>query len=161
MVAYAVKNQDHIQGFVIVATIIARRRKEQTMSEWIKKDAVLSTIEAMFERCATYDIIDYKELMLEAVKVLPSADRPQGWIPCSERLPEDPGPSSAYASKTYQVTTAGGEVVALKWHKTELRGKPVMRWEWSSGVIYHGDALAWKPLSEPWKRADDESLDVL
>ena len=48
------------------------------MSEWIKKDAVLSTIEAMFERCTTYDIIDYKELMLEAVKVLPSADRPQG-----------------------------------------------------------------------------------
>lgn len=47
------------------------------MSEWIKKDAVLSTIEAMFERCTTYDIIDYKELMLEAVKVLPSADRPQ------------------------------------------------------------------------------------
>ena len=47
------------------------------MSEWIKKDAVLSTIEAMFGYCTTYDIIDYKELMLEAVKVLPSADRPQ------------------------------------------------------------------------------------
>lgn len=78
------------------------------------------------------------------------------WIPCSERLPEDPNPRFIYASKTYQVTTASGEVVALKWQKTEVRGKTVMRWEWSSGAIYHGDALAWKPLSEPWKGADDE-----
>ena len=47
----------------------------------IKRKSVIATIEAMFERCTTYDIIDYKELMLEAVKVLPSADRPQGeWI---------------------------------------------------------------------------------
>lgn len=78
------------------------------------------------------------------------------WIPCSERLPEDPNPSFTYASKTYQVTTASGDVIALKWCKTEVRGKTVMRWKWSSGVIYHGDALAWKPLSEPWKGADDE-----
>lgn len=39
----------------------------------IKRKSVIATIEAMFERCTTYDIIDYKELMLEAVKVLPSA----------------------------------------------------------------------------------------
>ena len=39
----------------------------------IKRKSVITTIEAMFERCTTYDIIDYKELMLEAVKVLPSA----------------------------------------------------------------------------------------
>ena len=45
----------------------------------IKRKSVITTIEAMFERCTTYDIIDYKELMLEAVKVLPSADRPQGY----------------------------------------------------------------------------------
>lgn len=55
------------------------------MSECIKKDAVLSTIEAMFGYCTTYDLIEYKELMLEAVKVLPSADIPQGeWIDISE-----------------------------------------------------------------------------
>lgn len=87
------------------------------------------------------------------------ADSSQEWIPCSERLPEDPNPSFIYASKTYQVTTASGEVVALKWQKTKIRDKTVMRWEWSSGVIYHGDALAWKPLSEPWKGADDEASD--
>ena len=46
------------------------------MSDSISRESVLATIEVMFERCTTYDIIDYKELMLEAVKVLPSADRP-------------------------------------------------------------------------------------
>jgi hypothetical protein len=59
-----------------------RGRRGKTMSEdLIKRKSVIATIEAMFERCTTHDIIDYKELMLEAVKVLPSADRPQGeWI---------------------------------------------------------------------------------
>ena len=47
----------------------------------IKRKSVIATIEAMFERCDTHDITDYRDLMLEAVKVLPSADRPQGeWI---------------------------------------------------------------------------------
>lgn len=46
----------------------------------IKRKSVIATIEAMFERCTTYDIIDYKELMLEAVEVLPSADKSGAWI---------------------------------------------------------------------------------
>lgn len=90
------------------------------------------------------------------VKKGASTNRPQEWIPCNERLPEDPNPSFTYGSKTYQVTTGSGKVVALTWQKTKVRGKTVMRWEWSDGVIYHGDVLAWKPLSEPWKGADDE-----
>lgn len=28
-------------------------------------------------------------MFADAVKALPSADRPQGWIPCSERLPSE------------------------------------------------------------------------
>ncbi len=41
--------------------------------ELIKRKAVIATIEAMFERCDTHDITDYRDLMLESVKVLPSA----------------------------------------------------------------------------------------
>lgn len=78
------------------------------------------------------------------------------WIPCSERLPEDPDTKRIYASKTYQVTTNDGRTIVLLWRKTESRGKMVMRWEWHDGRIYHGDVLAWKPLSEPYKEEGDE-----
>lgn len=47
----------------------------------IKRKDVIATLGVMYERCDTYDITDYRDLMLEAVKVLPSADRPQGeWM---------------------------------------------------------------------------------
>lgn len=45
----------------------------------IKRQDAIVTIGVMYERCDTQDIIDYRDLMLEAVKVLPSADRPQGY----------------------------------------------------------------------------------
>jgi rubrerythrin len=51
------------------------------MSDLIKREDAIATIGVMYERCDTYDITDYRDLMLEAVKVLPSADRLQGeWI---------------------------------------------------------------------------------
>ena len=46
------------------------------MSDLIKREDAIATIGVMYERCDTHDIIDYRDLMLEAVKVLPSADRP-------------------------------------------------------------------------------------
>lgn len=52
------------------------------MSDLIKREDAIATIGVMYERCDTYDITDYRDLMLEAVKVLPSADGPQGeWLP--------------------------------------------------------------------------------
>lgn len=57
------------------------------MSDLIKREDVIATIGVMYERCDTYDITDYRDLMLESVKVLLSADRPQGmWelVPCTD-----------------------------------------------------------------------------
>ena len=52
------------------------------MSDLIRRENAIATIGVMYERCDTCDITDYRDLMLEAVKVLPSADRPQGeWKP--------------------------------------------------------------------------------
>lgn len=91
------------------------------------------------------------------IKEMPTKERPhRQWIPCSERLPEDPDTKRIYASKTYQVTTVDGRTIVLLWRKTESRGKMVMRWEWHDGRIYHGDVLAWKPLSEPYKREGEK-----
>lgn len=90
--------------------------------------------------------------VIEASELLRKKRPHDAWIPCSERLPEDPDTKRIYVSKTYQVTTDDGRTIVLLWHKTESRGKMVMRWEWHDGRIYHGDVLAWKPLSEPYKR---------
>ena len=68
------------------------------------------------------------------------ADRPQGWIPCSERLPKE-----------------NTEVlISLEWGIDigEYRNG-----DWHSEWINHyddDDVLAWMPLPKPWKGADDE-----
>ena len=59
------------------------------MNDLLKREKVLRTIQKMFDCCTTYDIIDYRDLMTEAIKVLPperqlDLNRPQGeW----ERIP--------------------------------------------------------------------------
>lgn len=56
------------------------------MNDLLKREKVLRTIQKMFECCTTYDIIDYRDLMTEAIKVLPperqiNLNRPRGeWI---------------------------------------------------------------------------------
>ena len=71
---------------------------------------------------------------------LPSADRPQGWIPCSERLPEKDG--------FYLVTVTDGEQIAVC-------KMPFVESEWG-GNWFDDEVVAWMPLPEPWKGADDE-----
>lgn len=41
----------------------------------IKREKVIATIGVMYERCDTRDITDYRDLLLESVKVLPTAER--------------------------------------------------------------------------------------
>lgn len=68
------------------------------------------------------------------------ADRPQGWIPCSERLPKEN--TEVLMSLEWGIDI--GEYRNGDWHS-----------EW---INYYddGDVLAWMPLPEPWKGADDE-----
>lgn len=127
----------------------------------IERGSVTMICDAVIIHCD-----DYFDMMLKSTaidsgsweKFITNETRKGEWIPCSERMPEDPNPSFTYGSKTYQVTNERGGVIALRWRKTEVRGKTVMRWERSDGIIYHGDVLAWKPLSEPWEGADDDSI---
>lgn len=112
--------------------------------------------------------VDYMEIngygAIEDIRALPSADRPQEWIPCSERLPNE------------------GEVVLvcmrIESHKAEWEEQRSIEfgrissdrydfngtgWEWlnESGADYwqadwNNSILAWQPLPKPWKGADDE-----
>ena len=78
-------------------------------------------------------------LMME-IEEAPSIDIPT-WIPCSERLPE--------RLERVLVTRANGRVEeTFKWNNEEYL--------WNGG---YDDVLAWMPLPEPWKGADDEQMD--
>ena len=150
----------------------------------IKRNIVIATIGRMYEVCTTRDITDYRDLMLEAVKVLPSADRPtvirvkslmgkedyerladsirqqaptaivippyaelvtpadrpQGWIPCSERLP------SEFSDDERVLATAEVDGLGV----ILMPSYDVKSW------YLKGYITAWMPSPEPWKGADDE-----
>lgn len=76
------------------------------------------------------------------------ADRPQEWIPCSERLPEDIQIGDEYPTVifcTKESTYAG-------FHECYLGGR---WWSEDDDCVVHG-VIAWMPLPKPWKGADDE-----
>ena len=80
----------------------------------------------------------------EALEAVPSADRPQEWIPCSERLPEKEG--------YYLVTTR-----RFAFCDTIYKTRPAFRSSTNRWVRVGGsEVLAWMPLPKPWKGADDE-----
>lgn len=142
------------------------------MSDLIKREDAIATIGVMYERCDTHDIIDYRDLMLEAVKVLPSVDRPQEWIPCSERLPETDNTNEInefdvllvvrpkkHPERTPQVyigklcPVEGDDGSGNFWG---VKTAPCEWTIWGWSYFQEPEVLAWMPLPKPWKGADDE-----
>ena len=80
---------------------------------------------------------------ISALYRVPSADRPQEWIPCSERLPEKAGHYLCSFKKANRIDSI---YVDLAY--------------WTGGRWYGylaNEINAWMPLPKPWKGADDES----
>jgi len=71
-------------------------------------------------------------------------DKPQGWIPCSERLPERDG--------DYLAT------LHHKWPDREYKTVEVKKFR-SDGFDenLYVKVVAWRPLPEPWEGAEDEA----
>ena len=95
-------------------------------NDCISRQSAYATVIAMYVRCDTGDIEDYRDLMCESILALPSA---QQWIPCSERLPDTNG--------DYLVTGRQGAV--------NKRGYEDGYWYGNWSVI------AWMPLPKPYK----------
>lgn len=94
-------------------------------------------IEALYK----YSFVS-KDVIEKEIKAIPSADRPQGWIPCSERLPESQG----YYICTCKDGSKYKRASAVKWSNG---------WQ-LTGTRAYWIVLAWMPLPNPWKGADDE-----
>ena len=86
--------------------------------------------------CPISDAVFALDKAIEAL----SADRPQGWIPCSERLPSNFGEGETVLATT---DVDGDKVIAM--FALDVKS-----------FYLKGYVSAWMPLPEPWKGADDE-----
>ena len=94
---------------------------------------------AVFE----YDVCGIGKVTLDCMDELMGmiADRPQEWIPCSERLPK----------KYEQVLCCNKDGRVFSTALTYVH--PAYKY-WYFGK--HRSVIAWMPLPKPWKGADDE-----
>lgn len=103
------------------------------------------------EECAICPMCDgrqYNNPKLLHCKIIidaPIIDRPQEWIPCSERLPDDDDRVLTYDTD--------GDINIMWFDGRDEDGKDVWKDDYS---IEWCDIVAWQPLPEPWEGADDE-----
>ena len=108
-------------------------------------DAINAAIEAMDKHCNGYN--SFRDMRIrKAIEGVPSAGRPQEWIPCSERLPEKDG--------FYLVTITDGEQIAVC-------KMPFVEFEWKDNW-FDDEVIAWMPLPSAYQRegADDETDNI-
>lgn len=134
-------------------------------------DALINTLSALPSAdCIEFDFNKYQPRVRNKVKDgIPSADAVQGWIPCSERLPENIRPVIVTWKNTdpasYYQYIVGKHYIGTAHY---YRGK----WYWYSSVTEdllaeYGkcdseefdeaiEVVAWMPLPKPYKGGDDE-----
>ena len=92
------------------------------------------------------------------IRLIPSADRPQGWIPCSKRLPKEKDAGilkKLGTEKRSEYVLATVEVKGERMTVTACTYDGV--WQWDKKYAFPDfKVVAWMPLPEPWKGADDD-----
>ena len=77
-------------------------------------------------------------------------EEPMQWIPCSERLPKE-------EKRHYWVCTDTGYQCQCWWTNDVYGLGASDRWGWKIfDIPQYQKVIAWMPLPEPWKGADDE-----
>lgn len=128
------------------------------MSDLIERE---DAIEATWQEPTYTDPLNVLTEVRDRIESIPTADRPQGWIPCSERLPEE---HEWVGTKQFGTTISDEvhitfDVNGERLVKTlSLQNGELSNYEKRSmDAFYKGwKMLAWMPLPEPWKGADDE-----
>lgn len=119
-------------------------RKERTeMKETIYRSDAIKAIGNALQGWGGYACKDYRRGLYEAqdiIEALPSAEAVQGWMPCSERLPE----------KDELVLATVWDGVSIAWRN--IYGG----WESAEDMYEKGDVIAWMPLPTPYKGGDAE-----
>lgn len=115
------------------------------MVDLISRADVLEIIsEAQDGSGSTYEVL---QPIFVKISALPSADAVQGWIPCSERLPQK-RVEVIYSLDSDIVSTGLMDDMNYNGEKEELHWKDL-----ESGVII--EPQAWMPLPKPYKGSTD------
>ncbi|MBQ5474608.1 MAG: DUF551 domain-containing protein [Lachnospiraceae bacterium] len=110
--------------------------------------------DTIYRRDAIQALVDTEEIKGFAYRILEdrlmeilSADRPQGWIPCSERLP---------ANDDWVIISVLDEVGDTPYRYSDFGWYLEAAKCWIVESEQRTDVVAWMPLPKPWKGADDE-----
>lgn len=99
---------------------------------------------------ADIDLSEYSDKLWKNAYERGKADSPQGWIPCSERLPKK-------EEATYLICTETGHMCSCRWTNNMygLRSNEWSKWGWHiMDKPQYAKVVAWMPL-KPWKGAED------
>ena len=97
----------------------------------------------------TPDVVShhYAELFINAVRRAPSADRPQEWIPCSERLPSE----KDYIGDVV-IWCTDKSIVGVGWYYESTKS-----WATIDDTFppILGEVIAWMPLPKPYEEVKE------
>lgn len=124
---------------------ICGETQNREVTEWLKEyfpaEAVQIPIklEKRYPESKDEDITD--AFMRGYLAGRSSAEAVQGWIPCSERLPD---------VDVEVLTTTDWSEVLIAWHRKDGT------WETEDYILANDEILAWMPLPTPYKGGDSE-----
>ena len=97
----------------------------------------------------------WTEETVEAIEMGIHALKETQWIPCSERIPEEPKENLVFDGKCLEVY-----LVTTKYGSSDQDKVYPFRAFWNGINFTDGwgilDVIAWMPLPEPYKEAEDE-----
>ena len=97
---------------------------------------------------------EYRQIAEKCLNVLPSAQPEQGWIPCSERLPEE-GHDVLITKEPFKIKGYEQEVIKAK-RSVDPRSRKIEWWSPEFGALKDKAVLAWMPLPKPYKEEQND-----
>lgn len=148
--------------------IFVVEQKGEPMSDLIERQAAIDAIENAFDRETILNRF-VRKIAISAVRLLPSAQPEQRWIPVSERLPDDLAevnvtwvnhePAPYYDFVKDKPFTASAVYYKGDWYWYSSVCADVLAEYGRNDVDKVDDAIeitAWKPLPEPYRGGEKE-----
>lgn len=112
-----------------------------------REDAI-KTLKELWRETNDHWYEEVYSMAIKALEAVSSADRPQGWIPCSEKLPSE----KDYIGDVV-IWCTDKSIVGVGWYYESTKS-----WATIDDTFppILGKVIAWMPLPKPWEGADDD-----
>lgn len=121
------------------------------MSDYISRQAAIKAVYDLPNCYNGYSDTYDKSCIIGLLEELPSAQSEQRWIPCSERLPEEPYGCLVTVWDTEPMTCEEFENIL-----PYFVGWDGEQWNDAEGLQCPFEVIAWMPLPEPWRGDKNE-----